>query len=51
MKKNTNLNERPINPKTGKVYGTKTKKYKEWFDNLYETDKNIISDLTYKYKW
>lgn len=47
MKKNTNLSERPVNPKTGKFYGVKTKKYNEWFNNLLERDKNVICDLSF----
>ncbi len=50
MKKNTNLSERPVNPKTGKFYGAKTKKYNEWFE---ERDKNVICNLSFleKYKY
>lgn len=48
MKKNsnTNLSGRPVNPKTGKFYGAKTKKYNEWFNKLSENDKNIVCDLS-----
>ena len=45
-KKYYTLEERPVNPRTGKPYKEGTKKFQEWWDNLNPTDQNIYADLT-----
>ena len=35
----------PINPRTGYPYKRTTKKYKEWYENLSENDKNCVADV------
>lgn len=46
MARQTELKDRPINPKTGRPYKEGTKKFEEWWKNLNDRDKAVYADLT-----
>lgn len=40
----SSLENRPVNPKTGKYYSKRSQKYKEWFAGLSRDDQNWLAD-------
>ena len=41
----TILAEKPINPRTGKEYGKRTKTWWRWYYGLSKRDQSVIADL------